>query len=210
MNKPSFFLCMLGFVSASMVGHSAAQDAALYDNAIDPGKAYVRVVLQDGDQASIGGAPVTLADKVSGYVSIAPGSVELGADETKSPATVDAGTYYTFVQSPAGFTQFIDPPIGDPSKAEILFYNLTDQPSIDLFVPAAKTNAIVGVAAGGSKSVELRAPLTLGFEAQSSGTSIASVDSVDLERKQAISLFLTQSADGVQLRKVLNSFADAK
>jgi hypothetical protein len=121
--------------------------------------------------------------------------------------TVEAGTYYTFAQAEEGFVQFIDPAIADPSKAELLFYNLTGQPGVDLFVPAGKTNAITGVDADTSKSVELRAPLTLTFEAQLDGTTLALVSDVKLERKQAISLFLTETADGTELVQVVNSFA---
>lgn len=208
MIKPVKLLCGVALVSIALSQAGFAQDAGLYDNAIDPSKAYVRVLLQDGGQASIGGAPVTLPEEqVSGYVSVPAGSVDiaLGGDAIAMP--VEAGTYYTFTQAADGVIQFVDPAIADPSKAEVLFYNLTDQSGVDLFVPAAKTNAITGVDAGTSQSVELRAPLSLSFEAQVGGATIATATDVALERKQAVSLFLTDTAAGPTLVQVVNSFA---
>lgn len=211
MTNPIKLLCGVAFASIVLSQAGFAQDAGLYDNAIDPTKAYVRVLLLDGDQASIGGSPVVLPDeRVSGYVSVAAGVVDVGMGEDAMAMTVEAGTYYTFAQADDGMVQFIDPAITDPSKAEVLFYNLTDQAGVDLFVPAAKTNAITGVDAGTSQSVELRAPLSLTFEAQVAGATIASATEVALVRKQAVSLFLTETADGPALVQVVNSFADTK
>lgn len=209
MIKPIKLLCGLALASFALSQASLAQDAGLYDNAVDPNKAYVRVLFQSGDQATIGGTPVSLPDeRVSGYVSVPPGPVDIGIGGNAVAMTVEAGTYYTFVQADDGLIQFVDPAIADPSKAEILFYNLSDQAGVDLFVPAAKTNAITGVDPGTSQSVELRAPLSLTFEAQVDGETIASATDVALERKQAISFFLTDGDAGPALVQVTNSFAD--
>jgi hypothetical protein len=211
MIKTMKFLCGVALVSASLVNATFAQDAGLYENAIDPTKAYVRVLVTQSDQANVGGSPVTVSDEqVSGYVSVPPGSISIGSGDNAAEMNVEAGTYYTFAQAADGFVQFVDPAIGDPSKAELLFYNLTGRSGVDLFVPAGKTNAITGVDAGASKSVELRAPLTLAFEAQLDGTALASVADVKLERKQAVSLFLTETAGGAELVQVVNSFASDK
>ena len=59
-----------------------------------------------------------------------------------------------------------DTPASDPSKATVYFYNLSDLASVDLFVPAAKTKAIEGIEGDTTKSVALKAPLTLDFEVQ--------------------------------------------
>jgi hypothetical protein len=210
MIKPVLFFCCVTLASSANVQLSLGQDAGLYANAIDPTKAYVRVHVIDPDQASIGREAVAVpAEGVSGYVSVPAGSIEIGSGEKAADMTVEAGTYYTFAQNADGFVQFADPAIADPSKAEVLFYNLTDTANVNLFVPAAKTNAITAVNAGTSQSVELRAPLTLSFEAQADGATLASVSDVALERKQAISLFLNPTADGAELVQVINSFADA-
>ena len=100
--------------------------------------------------------------------------------------------------------------IADPSKAEVLFYNLSGQADVDLFVPAAKTNAMTGVDAGTSKSVELRAPLDLSFEAHVDGAAIASIANVELARKQAVSLFLIDANEGPMLFQIINSFAEPR
>ena len=183
-----------------------AQDAGLYDNLIDPSKAYVRLMADDSADAILDGSPVgILAHNVSGYVAVTPGTLTIGPEEAAH--SVEAGTYYTFVNGPAGTVQFVDAPVQDPSKAELLFYNLTDQ-DVDLFVPQARTNAMAGVAAGTSQSVELRAPLTLSFEARSGDATLAALEDVDLERKQATSLFLISGPAGLSLVEVINSFAD--
>ena len=210
MIKPVLFFCCVALAASANVQLSFGQDAGLYANAIDPTKAYVRVHVIDPDQASIGGTAVSVPDEqVSGYVSVPAGSIEIGSGDKAADMIVEAGTYYTFAQSTDGFVQFTDPAIADPSKAEVLFYNFTDTANVNLFVPAAKTNAITAVKAGTSQSVELRAPLTLSFEAEVDGATLASVSDVALERKQAVSLFLTPAADGAKLVQVINSFADA-
>jgi hypothetical protein len=198
-------------VSSSLAGVSLAQDAGLYANAIDPNKAYVRVLVQDSGQASIAGNTVSLTESlVSGYVSVPAGAVAIGAGDGSMEMNVEPGTYYTFAQAQDGFVEFVDPPISDPSKAEVLFYNLTDKSGVNLFVPAAKTNAMSDVAAQTSQSVELRAPLALSFEAQLEGKTLAAANDVSLERKQAVSLFLTQTSEGLDLVQVINSFAEAR
>jgi alginate O-acetyltransferase complex protein AlgF len=208
MIKTMKFFCSAALFSAMLVSTSSAQDAGLYENALDPTRAYVRVMVAQSDQANIGGSPVALSDEqVSGYVSVPPGAVSIGAGVDAVEMNVEAGTYYTFAQADENFIQFIDPPIKDPSKAEVLFYNLSTHSGVDLFVPVGKTNAMSGVEAGASQSVELRAPLTLAFEAQLDGAVLASVADVQLERKQAVSLFLTETAQGTQLVQVVNSFA---
>lgn len=210
MTKPVLFLCCVALASSANIHLSFGQDAGLYANAIDPTKAYVRVHVTDPDQASIAGAAIVVPnEQVSGYVSVPAGSIAIGSGDDAADMTVEAGTYYTFAQTADGFLQFVDPAIADPSKAEVLFYNLTDKAGVDLFVPAAKTNAITDVNAGTSQTVELRAPLKLSFEAQADGATLASVSDVALERKQAVSLFLNTTADGVELVQVTNSFAEA-
>jgi len=210
MIKPVLLFCCIALVSSANVQLSFGQDAGLYANAVDPTKAYVRVHVIDADQASIGGAAVAVPEEqVSGYVSVPAGSIAIGSGDNAADMTVEAGTYYTFAQTADGFVQFVDPAIADPSKAEVLFYNLTDKAGVDLFVPAAKTNAITDVHAGTSQTVELRAPLTLSFEAQADGATLAAVSDVALERKQAVSLFLNPTADGAELVQVINSFANA-
>lgn len=203
--------CGAALASITLCQTGLGQDAGLYDKEVDPSKAYVRVLLEDGEQASIGGAPAGLADEqVSGYVSVAAGSVAIGFGDAITDLPVEAGTYYTFARVSDAVIQFTDPAIADPSKAEILFYNLTSRADVDLFVPAAKTDAITGVDAGASQSVELRAPLDLTFEAHVDGTAIASVANVALERKQAVSLFLVDDVAGPTLFQIVNSFAEPR
>ncbi len=100
----------------------------------------------------------------------------------------------------------VDQPATDPSKATVYFYNLSDKPTVDLFVPSAKVKAIEGVAAGAGMSVPLKAPLTLDFEVQADGAPIATVAAVDLKRRGGVSIILSGSDGNYTASAVQNAF----
>ena len=58
-------------------------------------------------------------------------------------------------------------------------------------MPAAKALALKSVAAGQSKDVALKAPLSLAFEVQKDGATVASIAPIDLKRKAGYSIVIT-------------------
>ncbi|XUY27090.1 alginate O-acetyltransferase AlgF [Agrobacterium sp. rho-8.1] len=170
------------------VGH--AQDAGLYGKAADPKASFVRVVSFDQQAATIGGKSVP-TQGVSAYVNVDAGPVEISSGGQSTVMTAEPGKYYTMTMGMNGERIFSDAVKNDPAKAQLYLYNLSDLASADLFVPAAKAVALKGVAAGESKDVALKAPLSLAFEIQKDGLAVAKTETIDLKRKAAYSIVIT-------------------
>jgi alginate O-acetyltransferase complex protein AlgF len=189
----------------------AAQDAGLYAAAADPNSAFIRLVDFTGGGGSINGSPVLVGEEgVSAYFNVPSGQVPVTFGTASQNEDVLPGGYYTLVLTPSGFTKFSDETLQDPSKSEVYFYNLTEERAVDLYVPAAKANAISGVAQGEGKSVALRAPLSLEFEARIADQVIATTPTLELQRKDGLSLFLTTTASGTQIVSVHNTISSAQ
>ena len=168
-----------------------AQDAGLYGRATDPNASFVRVVAFEQQTATIGGKPVSPSQGISPYVNVDPGSVSVSFGGTNATLTVEPGKYYTMTIGADGKRVFSDSVKSDPAKAQLYLYNLSDITNVDLFVPAAKALALKSVAAGQSKDVALKAPLSLAFEVQKDGATVASIAPIDLKRKAGYSIVIT-------------------
>ena len=188
-------LSMAVMIAGMAVSTGHAQDAGLYGKAADPNASFVRVVSFDQQSATIAGKPVTPTQGVSPYVNVDAGSVEISSGENSTVMTVEPGRYYTMSMGSNGERIFSDLVRNDPAKAQLYLYNLSDLESVDLFVPAARAVALKGVAAGESRDVALKAPLSLAFEIQKDGTAVAKTGTIDLKRKAGYSIVIT-GADG--------------
>ena len=81
---------------------------------------------------------------------------------------------------------------------------------MNLFVPSAKVNAIEGVAGDTAKSVALKAPLTLDFEVQADGATVAKVAALDLKRRGGVSIVFSGSGGNYTATAVENAFFRAQ
>ena len=172
-----------------------AQDDGLYDAPVDPNSAFVRVLSPGASVAVVAGTTVNdLKDGLSPDVNVQPGDIPVSAGELTGDVSATPGGYYTYAIGADGVpVVLLDQPASDPSKATVYFYNLSDKPSVDLFVPSAKVKALEDVAEDGAKSVALKAPLTLEFEVQADGATVAKVAALDLKRRSGFSIVLTGS-----------------
>lgn len=185
-----------------------AQDDGLYDAPIDPNSAFVRVLVPGAAIAVVNGTTVDdMTDGLSAYVNVAPGDIEVSAGDFSGSVSASPGAYYTYASTVTGEPLLLtDQPASDPSKATVYFYNLSDQASVDLFVPSAKVKAIEGVAGDTAKSVALKAPLTLDFEVQAEGGTVAKVAALDLKRRGGVSIVFSGSDGNYTATAVQNAF----
>ncbi len=197
--------CMtLGWFAAAPVW---AQDAGLYDSITNPDASFVRIIV---DPLGIGAVQRTSFDAIesgiSPYVVIdAPGEVQVAAGSLQGSMTVEAGQFYTYALGADGTAKVITDTITrSPGQADIAFYNLSDIPTADLYVPAAKAVAVAGVAAGASGAVALKAPLTLDFEARQGDTVLGTVNGIDLRRREGVTLILRGTGGTYELRANAN------
>lgn len=170
-----------------------SQDAALYDNMTNPDASFVRVIVEP---LGIGAVEGTSFDSIEGgvspYVVIdKPGEVTVVAGSIQGSMDVLPGMFYTYALAADGTANVITDTITrSPGQADVAFYNLSDIPSANLFVPAAKAVAIAAVPAAGAGAVALKAPLTLDFEARHGDEVLGSVSGVDLRRREGVTLTL--------------------
>jgi len=185
-----------------------AQDDGLYDAPVDPNSAFVRVLVPGAAVAVVNGTTVDeVTDGLSAYVNVAPGDIQVSAGDVAGSVTAVPGAYYTYASTSTGEPLVLtDQPANDPSKATVYFYNLSDKPTVDLFVPSAKVKAIEGVAGDTARSVALKAPLTLDFEVQAEGTTVAKVAALDLKRRGGVSIVFSGSDGSYTATAVENAF----
>lgn len=203
-------LCLALLLSALPVPAALAQDAGLYEDVADPNAAYVRVITAPNSTALIQTTSLPgIASGISPYVAIPEaGEVRITVGATETVVTVAPGSWQTFVVAPDGTANLLtDAVAASPAQADVSFYNLSDLPAVDLFVPAAKAVAIGAVPVGRSGSVALKAPLTLDFEARDGATVLAAVTGVELRRRDAVTFVLRGSAGSYDLVATANSIA---
>src|SRR4051812_41939362 len=131
----------------SMPVASLAADDGLYEKPVDPNSAFVRVLSPNTNVAVIDGKTLnSLSNGLSPYVNVQPGDIAVTAGDTSGTVPAQPGAYYTLTWGPDGKPLVIqDAAPTDPSKAEVYLYNLSDKTTVNLFVPAAKVDAIADV-----------------------------------------------------------------
>jgi alginate O-acetyltransferase complex protein AlgF len=97
--------------------------------------------------------------------------------------------------------------VNSPARADLVFYNLTDLPLVDLYVPSAKTMALTGVAPNASGQVTLKAPLTLDLEVQAEGMVLATLPAIEMRRRGGVSVVLSGTAGTYIATAAENSYA---
>jgi Alginate O-acetyl transferase AlgF len=187
-----------------------AQDGGLYDDVPDPNASFVRVVAADLENAVIQSTALnSMPSGVSGYVVVnQPGEISITAGVEETKVTVEAGKYYSFVVGADGTKNLVAENVSSsPAQAVVTVFNLSDKPTVDLYVPAAKAVAVKGVAVNSSGSVALKAPLTLDFEIRDGDTVLASLAGVELARRAGVAVVFRGSADAYELSMEPSSIA---
>jgi alginate O-acetyltransferase complex protein AlgF len=186
------------FLATGMIGTlpALAQDDGLYEDVLDPNASFVRVVAVNLDRAMV---DTTLIDQmdagVSGYVVVNnPGDITIVTGVDESTVKIEAGKFYSFVVGADGTGTLVPEDItSSPAQAVVSFFNLSDKPLVDLFVPAAKAVAVSAVAQDASGLVALKAPLTLEFEVREGTAVLASLPAVELKRRAGVAIVFSGS-----------------
>lgn len=187
-----------------------AQDGGLYEDVPDPNAAFLRVIGTDLTAATVNGTNLEGLDTgISPYVVITDaGDITVDADAQSSTATVTPATFHTLLIAADGTRTLVTDPLTlSPAQADVTFYNLSDIPAADLYVPAAKAKAIEAIAPNAGGSVALKAPLTLDFEARDGDTTLATAKDITLERRQGVALVLRGSGGSYELLSAPNDIA---
>jgi alginate O-acetyltransferase complex protein AlgF len=205
-----FFALVASLPSAAQ----AAGDAGLYDAPPPPNSAFIRILNAgpgsfDFDMTIAGKTLPVAAQSLGSYVIVSAGAVDLAGRGTSKQVKLDPGKFYTFaVSDSSGNSQlYVDDGLTDPAKGRLYFYNLTAENSVELYVPAAKTDALSDLPASSTKSVEIRAPLEVDMVAKAADSELATFESVKLKRRSGTSLVLSGKAGSYSGFTVSNTIA---
>ncbi len=204
------FTLALALSAAVLPGLAMAQDGGLYEQVTDPDAAFVRVIAPPNSPVFVQSTSFEgLANGISPYVVITEaGEVRVSAGSVETTVTVSPGSWQTFLVAPDGSGTLVQDKVqASPAQADIALYNLSDKPTVDLYVPAAKAVALAAVPAGQSAGVALKAPLTLDFEVREGETVLASTAGVELKRRDGVTFVFRGTAGAYELVVAPNSIA---
>jgi alginate O-acetyltransferase complex protein AlgF len=202
----TFAIASLVLAAASHLSSVSAGDDGLYEKPLDPNAAFVRIVMPGNASASIMGNQVALQDSgISPYYIVTPGTIAVTTGMGDLTLETMAGKFYSILPGDGKPASVEDELNTNPAKAILSVYNLSDGGDIDVFVPQAKVEAIKDMGSKASKSVALKAPLTLDLVVRSNGKDMAKIDAVEFKRLSGVSIVVTGSGDAIKAVALANT-----
>ena len=132
---------------------------------------------------------------VTPYVMMAAGPVSVAVGDLVSHAEIPPTSFQTFIVGTDGSLHLLQDMItNSPAKADLVFYNLSDLPMVDLYVPSVDALALEGIAQNTSRQVTLKAPLTLAFQVRDGATVLATLPEVQMRRRAGVTVVFSGSA----------------
>lgn len=185
----------LGVVAIAIPAPTRAQDAGLYDAPIPADAGFIRIVAADGRA----GATVEIDDRtlatggdgVSPYAIFKAGRYPAGGTEL----SVAAGSFTTLVLgADERLSVLSDEPLASPKASGIHVYNLSPLPSVTLFAPEFGRAVVEDVASGTTKGRAFGEG-ALVLELRAGDRSLATFPKRGINRRQAVSVIVTGSAE---------------
>ena len=177
-------------------------EAALYAPAPPVGSAFVRVAKPGVDrialQARVGKTFVFSLSPgaASAYFATAAGPVTVEINgHAWPPSTVAPGRFYTVVAQTNGLRWIEDPAPVSRAKAGIVFYNFTDDQTLDLVTVDGTVHLLDDVAPNGVASRAVNA-VTATLAVEGAEGSLSTLPALDLHRGATYSIFAQTGPDG--------------
>lgn len=169
---------------------AAAQDNQLYEEPADPNASFVRVVAPGETVAVVGNETFeNVVGGVTPYVMTTKGTISVALGNMVGDGEIPPTSFFTFVEGNDGTLHLLQDNIeNSPAKADLVFYNLSDLSSVDLFVPRVGAMALDNVAQHTSRQVALKAPLTLDFEVREGDAVLATLPAVRMRRRAGVTV----------------------
>ncbi len=169
---------------------AAAQDNQLYEEPADPNASFVRVVAPGETVAVVGNETFeNVVGGVTPYVMTTKGTISVALGNMVGDGEIPPTSFFTFVEGNDGTLHLLQDNIeNSPAKADLVFYNLSDLSSVDLFVPRVGAMALDNVAQHTSRQVALKAPLTLDLEVREGDAVLATLPAVRMRRRAGVTV----------------------
>ncbi len=196
--------------AALLSGPAMSQDEGLYPEAPAADASFIRVYVPGDETVAINDATLQPSEGgLTPYIEIAPGPVVLSINGEEHSVEAAPNTHYSYIYNvDSEGVLLTDNITGSPAQADLVFYNLSDIESADLFVPSANAVAVQEVAPGAASAVALRAPLTLDVEIRSGEETVAQVAGVELVRSASTTVLLEGQPGAYQAHSEINTYAD--
>jgi alginate O-acetyltransferase complex protein AlgF len=187
---------LLACVFALAAAPAFAQDNQLYEQPADPNASFVRIVSPGESLAVVGGNTFeNVQGGVSPYVMMKAGPVSVAVGDLVGNGDIPPTSFYTFVTGMDGTLHLLQDTIeNSPAKADLVFYNLSDLASVDLFVPAVDALALADIVQNTSRQVTLKAPLMLDFEVRNGDVVLATLPGVSMRRRAGVTVVFSGTA----------------
>jgi alginate O-acetyltransferase complex protein AlgF len=187
---------LLACVFALAAAPAFAQDNQLYEQPADPNASFVRIVSPGESLAVVGGNTFeNVQGGVSPYVMMKAGPVSVAVGDLVGNGDIPPTSFYTFVTGTDGTLHLLQDTIeNSPAKADLVFYNLSDLASVDLFVPAVDALALADIVQNTSRQVTLKAPLMLDFEVRNGDVVLATLPGVSMRRRAGVTVVFSGTA----------------
>ncbi len=199
------FLLLLALAALPL--KAAAQD--LYEAPADPNASFVRIVAPGETVAVINGITLDgFAGGVSPFVQVAAGPIVVALGGLEGKGQIAPASFYTFAPGADGALHLMQDMITiSPAKADLVFYNDSDLPLVDLYVPAVAAMALSDIAPDTSRRVTLKAPLTLDFEVQHAGKTLAKLPAIKMARRAGVTVVFSGRAGAYTAYATQNTYA---
>ena len=186
------FACAFALAAAPVL----AQDNQLYEEPADPNASFVRIVSPGETLAVVGDNTFeNVQGGVTPYVTMPAGPVSVAVGDLVGNGDIPPTSFYTFLTGTDGTLHLLQDSItNSPAKADLVFYNLSDIASVDLFVPAVASLAMEDIEQNTSRQVTLKAPLTLDFEVRDGGTVLAILPGIEMRRRAGVTVVFSGTA----------------
>lgn len=172
-----------------------AQDNQLYEDPADADASFVRIVSPAETLAVVGDKTFDdVQGGVTPYVMVSAGPISVAVGDQTGAGDIPPSTFFTFATGADGSMHLLQDMItNSPAQADLVFYNLSDLPSVDLYVPSADTVALSAVEQKTSRIVTLRAPLTLDLEVRYGTAVLASLSDIGMRRRAGVTVVFSGS-----------------
>lgn len=173
-----------------------AQDNQLYEKPADPNASFVRIVAPGETFAVVGGETFdNVVGGVTPYVMTTQDTISVALGALVNDKEIAQAAFFTFIEGTDGTLHLLQDTIeNSPAKADLVFYNLSDLSSVDLFVPKVDAIALEDIAQNTSRQVALKAPLTLDFEVREGEAVLATLPSISMRRREGVTVVFSGEA----------------
>lgn len=203
-------LLVFGLITLG-AAQAKAQDVGLYDPAPPEGSAFVRFISDSegsgSDEVKANGKTFDYLKygEVSSYFVVPQGKVTTSIGSNSKGFDAESGGFYTVILGDDNKMDVKTDPINsNQAKAQIIFYNLSDNKNLSLKTSDGKLPIIPDVTDGSSAERQIN-PVKVSLAVYSATKKLKDLGAVSLERSRSYSVVALSQTEIVWIRSSTNA-----